>query len=96
MSSYISSPSMSESAHGASRSSSIPSSLLVIAGSIESHAVFTHCVTIGNDGLLGLTAAGCSTVSDIIHADHCSRSLHLKGGLQRRQAVEKLKSGPPG
>ena len=54
--------------HGALRSSchrlssSVPSSSLVIehflnaltmiAGSIESHAVFTHCVTIGNDGLI--------------------------------------------
>ena len=70
MSSYISSPSLSESAHGASRSSchrmssSVPSSSLVIehflnaltmiAGSIESHAVLTHCVTVGNDGLFRL------------------------------------------
>ena len=28
----------------------------MIAGSIESHAVFTHCVTIGNDGPVVRTA----------------------------------------
>ena len=73
MSSYISSPSMSESVHDASRSFchnmlfSVPSSslvikyflnsLMMIAGSIESQAVLTLCVTIGSGGRFMLPAA---------------------------------------
>ena len=77
MSSYISSPSMSE--HGVSRSSSVPSSslviehflngLMMIAGLIESHAVLTHCITIGSGGVSGyqqqcLTSSTLTTVRE--------------------------------
>ena len=67
----------------------------MIAVSTESHAVFTHCVTIGNDGLFRLPAAVCSTVSDIIHADHCSRSLHLKVWFTETPSGCKIEVRPP-
>ena len=79
---------MSESEHGMSCSTSVPCSLLVIehflnalmmiARLIESQANLTHCVTIGSDGRFRLPAVVCSTVLDIIHVNHSSRSLHLK------------------
>ena len=111
-SSYITSPSMSESAHGASRSSchkmpsSVPSSslviehflnaLMMIAGSIESQAVLTHCVTIGSGGRFMLLAAVCSAVPDIIHVDHSLRSLQMKGWFTEPWSGCKTEVRPPG
>ena len=60
---------MSESEHGMSRLSSVPCSLLVIehflnalmmiARSIESQAILTHCITICSGGRFRLPAAVC-------------------------------------
>ena len=77
---------MSESVHDASwsschkMSSSVLSSLLVIKhflnalmmidGSIDSHAILTHYVMICSGGRFMLPVVVCSAVPDIIHVDH--------------------------
>jgi len=55
--------------------------LVMMAGSIESQAVFTHCVTTDNDGHFRLPAAVHLKEPDNIQADHSSQSLYLNGWL---------------
>ena len=70
--------------------------LMMIAGLIESHAVFTHCITIGSGGRFRLPAAVCSAVPDIIHVDPSSQSLHLRGWLTEMSSSCKIDGKPPG
>jgi len=69
--------------------------LEMIAQPIESQAIFTHCVTPGNEGCLKMPAAVRSKEPHDIQADHSSRSLHLNGWLMNTSSGWRIDVSPP-